>query len=294
MKNILTFSKAILAGVLVATTLISCEKKTASVLPDFTGEIKMDRTRIGQGQKLTASYVIPAGGSNIEPGTIYWNCDGNQILAKPTEKNGVSTTNFIADYNVGEHVIEFVRQYLNFDMAASQSKSITGKFTIVECDVLTSFWNDSKALVKATANEKFDENTDGPLTSIVRNPLGVDVERHQYFFSNDKLSEVVVAMLTTYRPGAAVVAVTLGVMNVERDGYTRVSYEYVDMETGVKTAVDVDRLTDRTYTGPISTGVENGKLELSAVLQNAKTKATISYKMASIGAIVYSITYLPK
>lgn len=293
MKKILISSTFILASLIATTTLISCEKQTTSALPEFTGEIKLDRTRIGQGQKLTASYTIPTGGSNIESGTIYWNCDDNQIPAKPTEKDGVSTINFIADYKPGDHTIEFVRQYLNFDMAASQSKSIKGKFTIVECDVLTSFWNDSKVAVMATANEKFQNDTE-PLSAIGKNILGQDTEIRQYFFGGDKLNKVVVTPLQTASVGKSVAYIAAHSLRFERDGYTRNSYDVVNMATGVKTPIDTNKLTDIAYTGPISTDVENGKSELLIVLQNNKNTINMSYKMGATGLIINNITYLPR
>lgn len=295
MKNKLTFGKAILASVIAATALISCEPKSnPSVLPEFKGEITLDRTRIGQGQKLTASYVIPTGGSNIEEGSIRWHCDNAQIVkgAQTTEKDGVSTIKFIADYKPGDHTIEFIRQYLNFDKAESQVRSMTKSFKTEKCDVLTSFWGDSKEVVMATANEKFEDNKD-VLSAFAKDFTSHD-EIHQYFFDKDKLNKILITSLVDAYAGKAVGYVNARATIIELDGYKRLSYDYVDVVTGVKTTVDLDRLKDASYTNPISADVENGKLELLVVLENAKNTLSLSYKMADVGVVLNTTTYVPR
>lgn len=295
MKNKLTFGKAILASVIAATALISCEPKSnPSVLPEFKGEITLDRTRIGQGQKLTASYVIPTGGSNIEAGDIRWHCDNAQIIkgAQTTENDGVSTIKFIAAYKPGDHTIEFIRQYLNFEKAESQVKSIAKSFKTEACDVLTSFWGDSKEVVMATANEQFEDNKD-VLSAFAKDFTGND-EIHQYFFDKDKLNKILITSMNNAYVGKAVGYLNARATIIELNGYKRLSYDYIDMVTGVKTAVDVDRLKDASYTTPISTDVENGKLELLAVLENAKNTLSLSYKMADVGVVLNTTTYVPR
>lgn len=296
MKTILNTSKLILAGLIFPGTLVSCEpKSTPSILPEFKGEIKLDRTKIGKGQILSASYVIPTGGQNIEPTDIFWNWgDGYQILGKKAEKDGTAIISFVAP-EVGEQTISFVAGYINLEKAEYEKKSISTKFNVVQCDVLTSFWNDSKATVIATANETFQDDKADVLTALIKNSLTqTDAELHQYYFGNDKLEKIVRVIFQKASVGKAVGYMNAHSLVLEAEGYNRTSFAVVNIATGEKTAVDMSKIKDVTYTTPISTGVEKGELELVVLLNNDKTNVTMSYKMQEVGLVLNAITYQPR
>lgn len=307
MKKFLHQVKLLLAGLLIITTVVSCNDQASgdkpgpkpsadpSELPEFSGEIKFDRTRIGQGQMVTASYVIPTGGVNIVTEELYWAwSDESKMSAPHIEKDGVSTIRFQVVYGTGDNIIAFVGRYFNNQLAQSQKKSIQGKFTVVGCDLITSFWNDSKAVVMATADEKFEDKGGILSGELVKSWLsGIYKATRQYYFTDDKLSKIIEVMQLPSESSLVVDNVFRLVRASERKSFVQQSFDVIDIATGNKTAIDKSKAEDKTYTDPICAEIEKGSAKLLAVIKSSANEANILYEKPAGSSATFTITYTP-
>ena len=190
-----------------AALMTSCSEKditpTASA-PDNIGTITLGKTRIGAGQTIGATCDIPTGGAEIDRVTYSWVLDQG-IPAEVTPKDGKSVVTFTAPTSAGEHSVTFSAAYLfltpDKDGQVFKTLTTTKTFTVVPCDVRTSFWGDDVAetLVQVPTLTKVqdDDGYNGEIyetelpDQLSLNQINPDKIPVRYIFSSGKLVQVI-------------------------------------------------------------------------------------------------------
>ena len=199
-----TFSGLLLC---MAALLAGCSEKNITPIasaPDNMGSITLGKTRIGAGQTIGATCDIPTGGAEIDRVTYSWVLDQG-IPAEVTPKDGKSAVTFTAPTSAGEHSVTFSAAYLfltpDKDGQISKTLTTTKTFTVVPCDVRTSFWGDDVAetLVQVPALQKVqdDDGYNGEIyeaelpDQLSLNHINPDNIPVRYIFSSGKLVKVI-------------------------------------------------------------------------------------------------------
>ena len=194
MKSISRFLLLLAPAMLVLT---ACEQDMTDhgKAPASIGSITIDRTRIGTGQPVIAACPLPTGGENISKTEYMW--QGN-ALARHTEADGKSTYAFTAPEKPGDYELTFTARYTftGPDAEGNFTKDLTAtkSYTVVACDALNSFWDDSveDTLRNRPTLQKQDDNRYGGLfpDRLSGSTLNPPMIATLYTFTGGKLSEI--------------------------------------------------------------------------------------------------------
>jgi len=144
MKSILGLSLCLFSVFLLG----ACSSDDAPVanVPQLSGNITFDRTRVGIGQSVTMSFALPASASgDVSKAEYSFNLGGIVDLPVEAENNVCSYTYAFSE--AGTYTISFkVRYTFNYPDANGadyRDDVIKKELQVVACDVRNSFWGDT-------------------------------------------------------------------------------------------------------------------------------------------------------
>lgn len=143
--------KIYMAACCAAVAFSACSEEDATrhgVAPAKIGTISLNtgKDQVRPGQPLTASIALPTGGQNISEATYTW---GSLNYPSEKEENGTAYFSFTAPEEPGQYSLSFNARYsfLGPDAEGNFYKdmSSTLDYTVISCDIFSSFWNDDLA-----------------------------------------------------------------------------------------------------------------------------------------------------
>ena len=204
MKRFLGLSLCLIAMFLVS----ACSSDDAPVanVPQLSGSISFDRTRVGVRQPVTISFTLPAALSpDVLSAEYYFNLGG--IIDIPVEaENGVCSYTH-AFREAGTYPVSFKARYIfNYPDATGEiyrDDVIKKDLQVVECDVRNSFWGDDLAETQRNCGGVLEKQDDRPgcYAAVLSSEFGDSETVAGYFFEKDKLNKVQeVNLLDTEKP----------------------------------------------------------------------------------------------
>lgn len=198
MKGFLGLSLCLITMLLLG----ACSSDDAPVanVPQLSGNITFDRTRVGVGQPVTISFTLPSTpDSDIQKAEYAFNLGG--IADLPVEaENGVCSYTY-AFRGAGTYPVSFkVRYIFNYPDAMGEiyrDDVIKEDLQVVECDVRNSFWNDDLTETQRNCGGTLErQEGDADLyTAVLSSEFGSSVTGGEkttagYFFKDGKLNMV--------------------------------------------------------------------------------------------------------
>lgn len=144
MKRIFGLSLCLLTVFLLGAC--SSDDTPVANVPQLSGNITFDRTRVGVGQPVKMSFALPASVSSDVSETEYsFNLGGIADLPVEAENNVCSYTYAFSE--AGTYTVSFkVRYQFNYPDAEGETRRddvIKKELQVVACDVRNSFWGDN-------------------------------------------------------------------------------------------------------------------------------------------------------
>lgn len=135
---------------LVFVVLAGCSDDEASVanVPQLSGNLQIDRDRIGAGQQIMISFQLPASLSgDVSSVEYYYELNNSGIVTPITPNSNNVCAATYTPTSVGSLVITFQAKYI-FNMPDANGEvyridEISKTVNVEECDVRNSFWGDS-------------------------------------------------------------------------------------------------------------------------------------------------------
>ena len=195
MKRIFRLSLCLLTVFLLGAC--SSDDTPVANVPQLSGNITFDRTRVGVGQPVKMSFALPASVSpDVLKAEYSFNLGGIADLPVEAENNVCTYT--YAFREAGTYTVSFKVRYLfNYPDAAGEiyrDDVIKKDLQVVVCDVRNSFWGDNLAETQRNCGsvlEKQEGNAD-LYAAVLSSEFGSSVEGGKettvgYTFKNDKL-----------------------------------------------------------------------------------------------------------
>ncbi len=197
MKSLLRF---VLLGSSALLMLTSCDKEQTSYgkAPDQLGSITLNRSRIGAGQRVTATCPLPTGGENIRSVEYHWKSTQTGLSQDGQQDETQSSFTFTAPDTPGQYEVTFSALYIftvtDPDGNAYKELTSTKTYTVEACDALTSFWGDNLEVtqIDRPGLQQVSDNTYGGQfpDSFSLNTLNPPLIPTLYTFTNGALSQI--------------------------------------------------------------------------------------------------------
>lgn len=315
------------ASLFVATACQEIDNTPHGKLPKQMGDITLSSSRIGAGQRVVASAPLAVGGENINTVDYFWAFSETGMHHAPYRtENGVSWFEFLAPSTPGDYQVIFGGNYIflgpDVDGKANAQKTVVQSYTVVPCDLLTSFWGDSTTetlnvvpntkkidadLCRISLRHWVDYSSSSSTGSTTTNSTGgVDfapTHQRDYIFSSDKLVQVkdyCYPNRISYTQGQLLSRAARGFLGVEQNYIQRVYGQaaapvmILDVAAGTQTAVDMTKLTDAAYADPIGARMLAGEVQLICSYSFGKVNLRTSVSMPSSDSFMLLREYTPK
>lgn len=272
-----------------ALAFSACSEEDATrhgVAPAKIGTISLntDKDQVRPSQPLTASIALPTGGQNISEATYTW---GSLNYPSDKEENGTAYFSFTAPEEPGQYSLSFNARYsfLGPDAEGNFYKdmSSTLDYTVISCDIFSSFWNDSLATT-LKIYPQLTENTLQPGTYLGKFEDKLSLSSNAtidraFIFNNDVLSKITEYEILSNENVKAYVRKCYSLRaQAQRKFNMEVEDEYYEdvSSPGSKVSITEENWKDKAWMDEMSQKLEADTHRLYCKLRNGDTQLLLS------------------
>lgn len=198
MKKVLEVSLCLFAMFVLG----ACSSDDAPVakVPQLTGTLSFDRTRVGVGQPVKMSFSLPESFNSAVSKTEYsFNLGGAANLPVQAENNVCTFSYAFGEAGVYEisFIVRYTFSYPDEEGNIYRNDVITKELQVVACDVRNSFWGDNLEETQRNCGEVLEklEGHENLYAAVLKSGFGASLTGGKettvgYTFKNDKLSKV--------------------------------------------------------------------------------------------------------